>query len=181
MHRDLKPENILLDAQGHPKLADFGFAKEVRGGTYTLCGTPEYIAPELILNEGHGPAADWWGFGVLLHEVVTGEPPFVERFDPLKLYEAILRGSRSKVDPAPAAGDAAGAGAQGAGGRAGGGLNAIKRVWVSPGGMLLIGSLLRRAPAERMAGVRRGAELMLRRNPFFAQARARASSIIWRA
>ena len=64
-HRDLKPENVLIDARGYPKLAGFEFAKEVTGATYTLCGTPEYLAPELILNEGHGHAADWCALGVL--------------------------------------------------------------------------------------------------------------------
>jgi protein kinase X len=80
VYRDLKPENLLLDAGGHIKVADFGFAKALpRGGrTYTLCGTPDYLAPEVILNKGHGAAADWWAFGVLVYEMLAGAPPFVE-------------------------------------------------------------------------------------------------------
>ena len=94
VHRDLKPENVLLDARGYAKLCDFGLAKATHGrATHTLCGTPEYLAPEVILHEGHGEAVDWWALGVLLHELVTGAPPFVERHGPLKLYEAILLGS----------------------------------------------------------------------------------------
>jgi len=80
VYRDLKPENLLLDAGGHLKVADFGFAKALpRGGrTYTLCGTPDYLAPEVILNKGHGPSADWWAAGVLVYEMLAGAPPFVE-------------------------------------------------------------------------------------------------------
>ena len=80
VYRDLKPENLLLDAGGHLKVADFGFAKALpRGGrTYTLCGTPDYLAPEVILNKGHGPAVDGWSLGVLIYEMLAGAPPFVE-------------------------------------------------------------------------------------------------------
>ena len=60
IYRDLKPENILIDEDGYLKLTDFGFAKFCETRTYTLCGTPEYLAPEVLLNKGHGKAADWW-------------------------------------------------------------------------------------------------------------------------
>lgn len=86
-YRDLKPENILIDAEGHLKLVDFGFAKEIRDReTYTLCGTPEYLAPEVIRNTGHSTAVDWWAFGILVYEFLVGQPPFWDQ-NPLKIYE----------------------------------------------------------------------------------------------
>lgn len=80
VYRDLKPENLCLDHEGHITLTDFGLAKEA---VYTdhdatsFCGTAEYMAPEMLLRTGHGKSADWWSFGVLLYEMVTGAPPFV--------------------------------------------------------------------------------------------------------
>lgn len=91
-YRDLKPENILLDADGHIKLVDFGFAKEVGDReTYTLCGTPEYLAPEVIHNSGHGLAVDWWALGILIYEFLVGQPPFWDQ-NPMRIYEQIVQG-----------------------------------------------------------------------------------------
>ena len=77
-YRDLKPENVLVDAQGFCVLVDLGFAKVVEDKTYTLCGTPEYLSPEIILSKGHDKGADYWAYGVLIYEMLVGNSPFVE-------------------------------------------------------------------------------------------------------
>jgi len=91
VYRDLKPENILINGDGYVKLTDFGFAKVIEHRTYTLCGTPEYIAPEVLLNKGHGKPVDWWTLGILVYEMIVGYPPFVDE-DPMGIYQKILAG-----------------------------------------------------------------------------------------
>jgi len=90
VHRDLKPENVVLGKYGYLKLNDFSLCKIVKCRTYTICGTPEYMAPEVILNKGYGKSVDYWAFGVLIYEMATGATPFRGK-DKLQLFENILQ------------------------------------------------------------------------------------------
>ncbi|XP_067366786.1 serine/threonine-protein kinase Sgk2b isoform X2 [Channa argus] len=108
VYRDLKPENILLDSEGHVMLADFGLCKEgvaVGGIMHTFCGTPEYLAPEVLQCHPYSRAVDWWGLGAVLFEMLYGLPPFYSRSKakmfnnilhaPLKLHSSISLAARS--------------------------------------------------------------------------------------
>ena len=95
VYRDLKPENILVDGDGHLRVTDFGLSKDgvsgagKEGGTGTFCGTPEYLAPEILANKGHGKAVDWWSFGTLVFEMLKGLPPFYDQ-NMQRMYDKIL-------------------------------------------------------------------------------------------
>uniref|UniRef100_A0A158R5L2 Protein kinase domain-containing protein n=1 Tax=Syphacia muris TaxID=451379 RepID=A0A158R5L2_9BILA len=91
VYRDLKLENLMLDKDGHVKITDFGFAKEVVNRTWTMCGTPEYLAPEIVTHEGHDKAVDWWSLGILIYEMIVGVPPFQGRALN-DVFEKILEG-----------------------------------------------------------------------------------------
>jgi len=93
VYRDLKPENILLNSDGHIKIADFGFAKSCETTTWTLCGTPDYLAPEIILQQRYNKSVDWYALGVLIFEMLSGLPPY-HQTEPnhMVLYERITRG-----------------------------------------------------------------------------------------
>ena len=97
LYRDLKPENILLDELGHIKLTDFGLSKIMnnieKDKTFTVCGTPIYVAPEVLIGKGYNKLVDWWSLGVLLYEFLTGESPYKEartKID-IKIYKKKLK------------------------------------------------------------------------------------------
>lgn len=93
VYRDLKAENILVDPSGHIKLTDFGLSKKFFSPetfkTYSFCGTPEYLAPEVLLGTGHDIAVDYWSFGVLIYEMLAGELPFYSN-NRQTLYKCIV-------------------------------------------------------------------------------------------
>uniref|UniRef100_A0A0C3UEU4 Protein kinase domain-containing protein n=1 Tax=Guillardia theta (strain CCMP2712) TaxID=905079 RepID=A0A0C3UEU4_GUITC len=92
IYRDLKPENILLDDKGHIRLTDFGHSKDEHSRNdraFSMVGSPYYMAPEILLNKGHGKEADWWSLGILVYEMLVGLPPFYQE-NTKKAYEALL-------------------------------------------------------------------------------------------
>eukprot|EP01100_Stratorugosa_tubuloviscum_P003133 TRINITY_DN1746_c0_g4_i1.p1 TRINITY_DN1746_c0_g4~~TRINITY_DN1746_c0_g4_i1.p1 ORF type:complete len:530 (-),score=166.51 TRINITY_DN1746_c0_g4_i1:112-1701(-) len=101
IYRDLKPENVLIDMAGHVVLVDFGLAKQLEKGntrTFTLCGSPPYLAPEMLTGVGYTQSIDWWALGCLLYEMMTGLPPFYDE-DDRKIPRMILH-QQLVLDPA---------------------------------------------------------------------------------
>lgn len=97
IYRDLKPENILLDSQGYVKLTDYGFAKELNNTankTFTLCGTPDYLAPEVLTGVGHSKGVDWWCLGIMIYEMLAGQAPFFDN-NQMHQYRKIKSGQYS--------------------------------------------------------------------------------------
>lgn len=99
VYRDLKPENVMLNENGYCVVVDMGFAKVVLDKTYTMCGTPEYLAPEIIANIGHNHAADYWAFACILYELVVGQTPFFSPgIDQLSMLKRIVKANYAFPD-----------------------------------------------------------------------------------
>lgn len=149
VYRDLKPENILLDFTGHIALCDFGLCKlgmSESEKTNTFCGTPEYIAPELLESRGYTKTVDWWTLGVLLYEMMTGLPPFYDE-NVNTMYQRILHDPLKFPEERNGSGNGHGEG-------------------MTPEAKSIMQGLLQREPTKRLGA---GGSEEIKRHPFFAR------------
>jgi serine/threonine protein kinase len=92
VHRGIRPESVLFSSSGHVRLVGFDYAKKVIDRTFTLCGTPDYVAPEMLSETGYSYSVDWWALGVMAFEMLFGYPPFFDK-SPFLIYQKIAKGS----------------------------------------------------------------------------------------
>ena len=144
IYRDLKPENILIDSKGHIKLTDFGLSKivtNIEEKSFTICGTLQYIAPEIISGEGYNESVDWWSLGIIMYEMLTGKLPFKFNFDSQEEQEQNDLNIYDKKIKFPS--------------------------WIEENAKDLINKLLNKDPEKRIGSGKEGAE-NIKKHPFFS-------------
>ena len=144
IYRDLKPENILIDSKGHIKLTDFGLSKivtNIEEKSFTICGTLQYIAPEIITGEGYNESVDWWSLGIIMYEMLTGKLPFKFNFDSQEEQEQNDLNIYDKKIKFPS--------------------------WIEENAKDLINKLLNKNPEKRIGSGKEGAE-NIKKHPFFS-------------
>ena len=144
IYRDLKPENILIDSKGHIKLTDFGLSKivtNIEEKSFTICGTLQYIAPEIISGEGYNESVDWWSLGIIMYEMLAGKLPFKFNFDSQEEQEQNDLNIYDKKIKYPS--------------------------WIEENAKDLINKLLNKDPEKRIGSGKEGAE-NIKKHPFFS-------------
>ena len=142
IYRDLKPENILIDSKGHIKLTDFGLSKivtNIEEKSFTICGTLQYIAPEIISGEGYNESVDWWSLGIIMYEMLTGKLPFKFNFDSQEEQNDLNIYDKKIKYPS----------------------------WIEENAKDLINKLLNKNPEKRIGSGKEGAE-NIKKHPFFS-------------
>ena len=142
IYRDLKPENILIDSKGHIKLTDFGLSKivtNIEEKSFTICGTLQYIAPEIISGEGYNESVDWWSLGIIMYEMLTGKLPFKFNFDSQEEQNDLNIYDKKIKYPS----------------------------WIEENAKDLINKLLNKDPEKRIGSGKEGAE-NIKKHPFFS-------------
>jgi len=92
VHRSIRPESVLFSPSGHVRLIGFDYAKRVEDRTFTFCGAPDYVAPEMLTDNGYAHSVDWWALGVMAFEMMYGYPPFFDK-SPFAIYQKVAKGS----------------------------------------------------------------------------------------